>query len=125
MPVDGFLHYGMVLGFPDMYYKLNRPEKANKVILDLKEKFEQNINYYSQFSNQNVVFDEIESNLLMYNELVKTTIRYDSIAVNSFSDTNTMLNNQEKPAALFYNSDALKESFLSTIPEMYKFLRYQ
>ena len=125
MPVDGFLHYGMLLGFPDAYFELNKPEKANKIILELKEKFEQNIKYYNQFNNQNLVFDKIENNLLMYNELVKTAIRYDSNNINSLSDTISILESPEKIATKFYNSDELKDSFLSAIPNEYKSLRYQ
>jgi len=80
MPVDGFAHYGMLLGFPDAYYELKKPEKARKVTEELINKFEQNLKYYSQFGEESmeVVFDEIESNLLMYDQLVKTTIQYDT-----------------------------------------------
>ncbi|MFK5879290.1 MAG: DUF2723 domain-containing protein [Flavobacteriaceae bacterium] len=80
MPVDGFLHYGMVLGYPDAYYRINKIEKARKVSSELMEKFEQSLVYYSQFEGYKLeaVFDEIESNLYLFDYLVKTTMRYDS-----------------------------------------------
>ncbi len=80
MPVDGFMHYGMILGFPDAYYELKKPEKARKIIIELTNKFEQNLEYYSTFGEEylEAVFDEIENNLLMYDQLVKTTIQYDA-----------------------------------------------
>jgi hypothetical protein len=80
MPVDGFLHYGMLLGYPDAYYKLKKTDKARKVSLELIRKFEQNLEYYSQFEEMSisVVFDNIENNLLMYDQIVKTTVRYDT-----------------------------------------------
>lgn len=80
MPVDGFLHYGMLLGYPDAYYELKKTDKARKVSLELIEKFEQNLEYYSQFEDNDIelVFDKIENNLLMYDQLVKTTAQYDT-----------------------------------------------
>ncbi len=80
MPVDGFLHYGMLLGYPDAYYKLKKTDKARKVSLELIRKFEQNLEYYSQFEEVSLaaVFDNIENNLLMYDQIVKTTVRYDT-----------------------------------------------
>lgn len=104
MPVDGFLHYGMLLGYPDAYYELKKPEKARKLIHELVVKFEQNINYFNQFEEpyNAVVYDELESNLMMYNELVKTAIIYDS-----------------------EEAEKLKNSFLNTIPEENEYLRLE
>jgi len=80
MPVDGLLHYGMLLGYPEAYYKINKIEKARKVSLELIEKFEQKLKYYSQFEGAQLeaAFDEIESNLYLFDYIVKTTRRYDS-----------------------------------------------
>jgi tetratricopeptide (TPR) repeat protein len=80
MPVDGLLHYGMLLGYPDAFYRMNKIDKARKVSLELMEKFEQNLSYYSQFEGGQleVIFDEIESNLYLFDYIVKTTMRYDS-----------------------------------------------
>ncbi len=80
MPVEGFLHYGMVLGYPDAYYRINKTEKARKVSLELLEKFEQNLMYFSQFdrSQLDAAFDEIENNLIMFDQIVKGAMRYDT-----------------------------------------------
>ena len=40
----------------------------------------------------------------MYNELVKTAIRYDFNNINSLSDTISILESPEKIATKFYNS---------------------
>ena len=32
MPVDGFLHYGMLLGYPDAYYRIGKNEKSSTLI---------------------------------------------------------------------------------------------
>jgi hypothetical protein len=80
LPIDGFLHYGMTLGMPDAYYRMGKIEKARKLNDQLAEKFTQNLRYYSTFDEQliNVVFDEIETNLLMYNQLIQTALVFDT-----------------------------------------------
>jgi hypothetical protein len=80
MPIDGFLHYGMTLGYPESYYRLGNIEKAREVTEVLTIKFQQNLKYYSTFDAYYIeaVFDEIEKNLLMYDQLVRTTARFDS-----------------------------------------------
>ncbi len=86
LPVDGFLHYGMVLGYPEAYYRINKPEKARKVIDELSIKFEQNLFYYSTFDDYflEAVFDEIENNLLMYDQVVRSAVRYDTEEYSKF-----------------------------------------
>ena len=61
-------------------------EKARKVADELSVKFEQNLQYYSTFNDYFIeaVFDEIENNLLMYDQIVKITSEYDS---EEYSDT--------------------------------------
>lgn len=80
MPIDGFLHYGMLLGYPDAYYELGRPEKARKITAELIDKFNQNLEYYTQFDDHlfDYGYDKIENNLLMFDQLVKTAIQYDT-----------------------------------------------
>ena len=79
LPIDGFLHYGMLLGFPEAYYRINKTEKAREVTIELLNKFEQHLVYYSQFKGYQLeaAFDEIENNLIMYDQLVKVTTRFD------------------------------------------------
>lgn len=80
MPVDGFLHYGMLLGYPEAYYRIDKKDKAREVAQALAEKFEQNLTYYSQFEDYflEAAFDQIENNLLLYDQIVKITMRYDT-----------------------------------------------
>ena len=79
MPINKFMHYGMLLGYPEAYYELRNTEKARKTTEELAEVFKQKLNYYSQFENKYMesIFDEIENNLLMYDQLVTTAIQYD------------------------------------------------
>ncbi|AOW21481.1 glycosyltransferase family 117 protein [Urechidicola croceus] len=80
MPIKGFYHYGMLLGYPDAYYGMGKIEKGRKTANELIEIFQEKLVYYSTFDEGYIdaVFDEIESNLLMYDQVVKTTIQYDN-----------------------------------------------
>ena len=80
MPVHKFGHYSMLFSYIDLYYKLNKPEKAQKLSQELKEVMQQKLTYYSQFNENNIesVFDEIERNLLMYDQIVKTATKFDT-----------------------------------------------
>ena len=62
------------------YYLLGKVKKAREVIEELSNKFQQNLKYYSTFDEYYIeaVFDEIENNLLMYDQLVRTAARFDS-----------------------------------------------
>ncbi|NLP57754.1 DUF2723 domain-containing protein [Lutibacter sp. B1] len=79
MPVHKFGHYSMLISYVDLYYSLNKKEKARKLVSELKTVLQENLTYYSQFDESNIesVFDEIERSLLMYDQIVKTTIRFD------------------------------------------------
>lgn len=80
MPVNKFGHYSMLFSYIDLYYTLQKPEKAQKLTQELKEVMQQKLTYYSQFNENNIesVFDEIERNLLMYDQIVKTATRFDT-----------------------------------------------
>lgn len=79
MPVQKFGHYSMLISYVDLYYQLNKKEKARKLISELKKVLQENLVYYSQFDEAEIenIFNEIKQNLLMYDQLVKTTIRFD------------------------------------------------
>ena len=79
MPVHKFGHYSMLISYLDLYYSLNQQEKARKLTSELKTVLQENLIYYSQFNESEIenVFNEIERNLLMYDQLVKTAIRFD------------------------------------------------
>ncbi|MBP8792146.1 MAG: DUF2723 domain-containing protein [Lutibacter sp.] len=82
MPVDRFGHHSMLLSYLDVYYILGKKEKAQKLSEELKTVFQENLSYYSQFSMSDIdgVLSDIERNLLMYDQLVKTAINYDDEA---------------------------------------------
>ena len=79
MPVKKFGHYSMLISYIDLYYALDKKEKARKLISELKIPLQENLEYFSQYeeSNIDIVFDQIERNFLMYDQIVKTTIRFD------------------------------------------------
>ncbi|WP_457619182.1 DUF2723 domain-containing protein [Lutibacter sp.] len=79
MPVHKFGHYSMLISYVDLYYQLNEKEKARKLASDLKKILQENLVYHSQFDESEIesIFDEIKQSLLMYDQLVKTTIRFD------------------------------------------------
>ncbi|WP_372766356.1 DUF2723 domain-containing protein [Lutibacter sp.] len=79
MPVNKFGHYSMLLGYVDLYYGLDKKEKARKLTAELKIVLQENLRYYSQFDESNVetIFNDIERSLLMYDQLIKTAISFD------------------------------------------------
>ncbi|MFK5958940.1 MAG: hypothetical protein QM495_08750, partial [Lutibacter sp.] len=80
MPVHKFGHYSMLISYVDLYYQINKKEKARKLTSELKKALQENLTYYSQFDESEIeaVFTEVERSLLMYDQIVKTTIRFDN-----------------------------------------------
>jgi hypothetical protein len=77
MPVVKFDHYSMLIPYIELYYQIDKTEKARKLILELQTVFEQHLIYYSQFENVDSIFTELQRNLLMYDHVTKTAIKYD------------------------------------------------
>tara|TARA_R110001583_G_scaffold101321_1_gene247775 strand:+ start:216 stop:3305 length:3090 start_codon:yes stop_codon:yes gene_type:complete len=79
MPVHKFGHYSMLISYVDLYYKLKKQEKARKLTVELKKVFQEDLVYFSQYneSSINSVFDQIERSFLMYDQIVKTSVRLD------------------------------------------------
>ncbi len=79
MPVHKFGHYSMLISYIDLYYGLNQQEKARKLTSELKIVLQEKLTYYSQFDEHEIesIFNEIERNILMYDQLVKIAIRFD------------------------------------------------
>ncbi len=79
MPVLKFGHYSMLFSYLDLYYDLNQQEKARNLALTLKNILQEKLYYYSKFDETNIegVLDEIERNLRMYDQIVRTAVRYD------------------------------------------------
>ena len=79
MPVAKFGHYSMLIAYVDLYYTLNKKDKARKLTSELKTVFQENLSYYAEYDETNVesIFSDIERSLLMYDQIVKTSVRYD------------------------------------------------
>ncbi len=80
MPVNKFGHYSMLLTYIDLYYVLNKEEKARELASELGNVFTEYILYHSEFDYYYVlsILDEIERNLMMYNEVIKSVIEFDN-----------------------------------------------
>jgi len=79
MPVHKFGHYSMLISYIDLYYQLDKKEKARKLATNLKKALQENLTYYSQYDEYEIeaVFTQVERSLLMYDQIIKTTIRFD------------------------------------------------
>ena len=79
MPIKRYGHYGLVLGYIDNYYRINKTEKARNVANTLVTIFQDRIEYYSGLDNYGVSqhYNDIEATLLMYNNVVATADEYD------------------------------------------------
>lgn len=72
MPIEDFDHYSLSLGYPEAYYKLNEQEKARKTVETLTRLFREKLIWLSTFSveNANLIFDEIDTSLYMYRNII-------------------------------------------------------
>ncbi len=79
MPIVRYGHYGMVLGYIENYYAIDKQEKARNVANTLVTIFRDRIEYYSSLGETGVRknYDDLESTLLMYNNVVATADEFD------------------------------------------------
>ncbi len=79
MPIKDFGHFSLSLGYPELYYRIGDRDSARKTAGTLIEIFQQNLKYYSTFSDGDIalVIDNIDTNLYMYQTLVKQIAEYD------------------------------------------------
>jgi len=79
MPVNKFGHYSMLISYLDLYYALDQKEKARNLTSELKTVLQEKLTYYSQFDESyfSSIETELERSLLMYDQIVKTSIRFD------------------------------------------------
>ena len=54
MPVHKFGHHSMLFSYLDLYYAVEKPEKARKLAAELKVVLQENLIYYSQFDTSNI-----------------------------------------------------------------------
>ncbi len=73
MPIDLFEYYTMVEPFAKGYYEINKPEKARKILSKLINKYQENLNFYKNFSinEQNVNYIEIIGDIERYRGLLE------------------------------------------------------
>ena len=80
MPIKDFDHYSISLGYPELYYKIGDNDKAHETAETLADIFQQRLKYYSTFrgGNENLVLDNIETTLYMYQNIVQQIARFDT-----------------------------------------------
>ncbi len=80
MPIRRYGHYGLVLGYIDAYYNIDKKEKAREVAKILVDIFRDRIAFYSGLDQYGVNqhFSDIEATLMMYNNVVATAEQKDT-----------------------------------------------
>ena len=80
MPIEKYGYYRLVIGHIESYYKINKPEKARKIVDFLVNNFQEKITYYSgldsnEFSRN---FGDLEGTLDLYRYIIATSQEYDN-----------------------------------------------
>jgi hypothetical protein len=81
MPIRDFGHFSLSVGYPEMYYLLGQNEKARAAAETLIKIFKEQLIWLAEFpaENSDLIFEEIDNNLLMYRNIIATQIdRFDS-----------------------------------------------
>ncbi|MBT8325943.1 MAG: DUF2723 domain-containing protein [Winogradskyella sp.] len=78
MPVDIFGYYTLLEPYISAYYEVEKPEKAQKLYMQVASKYQENLTYYSTLSieNQNNLIEEIITDIERYRSLVDVLIVY-------------------------------------------------
>ncbi len=77
MPIEDFGHYSISLGYPEMYYKIGDKESARKTAQTLITIFQQRLIHYSTYKDLDLVFDNIDTNLYMYRNILGQIEEFD------------------------------------------------
>ena len=79
LPIDKFGYYTLLEPFISSYYKLNSGEKARKIFDKIAAKYQENLFYYSTFSNsaKNRYAEEIYTEIERYRSLVDVLINFE------------------------------------------------
>ncbi|MFY0632075.1 MAG: DUF2723 domain-containing protein [Flavobacteriaceae bacterium] len=80
MPLKDFESYEYVLGYPELYYAIDKKENARKVAETLITTFQEKLKWYATFNsrNANVIIDDINTSLYMYVNLLEQVKKYDT-----------------------------------------------
>ncbi len=78
MPIRDFGHISIALGYPEIYYKLGKVEKARKTLETLVDMIQQRLVWYSSFDEKflNAVVPEIQNQLFMYKQGILDQVEY-------------------------------------------------
>ncbi|WP_417195837.1 protein O-mannosyl-transferase family [Bizionia sp.] len=79
MPVDYFGYYTLLEPYISAYYEVDSQEKARKLFMDVAEKYQENLTYYSKLDEeqQRYVFEKIYTDIERYKSIVDVVITYD------------------------------------------------
>ncbi len=79
MPIEKYGYYRLVIGYIDSYYRINKPEKARKIIEFLVNNFQEKIVYYSGVSSYQLSanFNDLEGTLDLYKYIIATAQEFD------------------------------------------------
>ena len=79
LPIDKFGYYTLLEPFISSYYRLNSGEKARKIFDEVAAKYQENLFYYSTFSNsaKNRYAEEIYTDIERYRSLVDVLINFE------------------------------------------------
>ena len=80
MPIENYGYYRLVIGHIDSYYKINKPEKARKIVEFLTNNFQEKILYYSGVNSYELTqnFSDLEGTLDLYRYIIATSAEFDT-----------------------------------------------
>ncbi len=111
MPVDKFGYYTLLEPYIGAYYEVGAKAKAQQLFIDVAEKYQENLKYYSELTreNQEKNIVEIYTDIERYNALIKTIVKHDE----SFADKEfSIFNNYIKLFAGLYGIEEQVETAL-------------
>ncbi|EGV43765.1 DUF2723 domain-containing protein [Bizionia argentinensis JUB59] len=79
MPVDYFGYYTLLEPYISAYYEVGAKEKAQKLFMQVAEKYQENLTYYSKLdeAQQRQVFEKIYTDIERYKGLIDMVLTYD------------------------------------------------
>ncbi len=80
MPIEKYGYYRLIIGHIDSYYKINKPEKARKIVEFLIGNFQEKIIYFSGVSSYELTqnFSDLEGTLDLYRYIIATCAEFDT-----------------------------------------------
>ena len=79
MPVSIFGYYTLLESYIESYYRLGNEEKARNLFLEISNKYQENLFYYSNLteSNKNKYVQDISMDIEKYKSLIRVIISYE------------------------------------------------